>query len=146
MKKLFRNILCPIDFDDNSTVALQLACDLAEEPSAQIQLLHVVQPPVFVPEAGVALDAIPDEHSSRIKLQELATRYLDNKVPYKVFAKTGDPAHVILAAITELGVDSVVMATHGRKGVTRLLLGSVAERVVRESPRPVLTVRVTADA
>lgn len=142
MKKLFKNILCPVDFDDNSTALLELAGDLAEAPEAQIHLLHVVQPPVFVPEAGIALDVVPDEHSSRTKLEELAARHIGNKARYNVLAKTGDPAHVILGAINELGVDSVVMATHGRKGVTRLLLGSVAERVVRESPRPVLTLRV----
>jgi nucleotide-binding universal stress UspA family protein len=66
---------------------------------------------------------------------------------YEIHTKIdGDPAKAILRAADELKVDSVVMATHGRKGLGRLILGSVAERVVRESPRPVLTVRPTAES
>jgi len=64
---------------------------------------------------------------------------------YEIYTQIGgEPANAILKAVEELGVDSVVMPTHGRKGIGRLILGSVAERVVRESPRPVLTVRAAA--
>ena len=76
-------------------------------------------------------------------LNKIAHEHLDG-VGYEVYTKIGgEPASVILETIEKLGVDSVVMATHGRKGIGRLILGSVAERVVRESPCPVLTVRGT---
>ncbi len=62
-------------------------------------------------------------------------------IRFELVARKGEAVREILRAIADLGVDSVVIATHGRTGVGRLLLGSVAEKVVREAPCPVLTVR-----
>jgi nucleotide-binding universal stress UspA family protein len=81
------------------------------------------------------------EHDARARLAELARTHLEGKVRYEILTRTGDPARLAIAAAEQTGADSIVMATHGRKGVSHFLLGSVAERVVRESPRPVLTVR-----
>jgi nucleotide-binding universal stress UspA family protein len=140
MKKLFKKILCPIDFDEKSIEGLDEARNMTEEPDTTIYLLHVV-PFIATAEASVAVDYGMMERDAKAKLQDLARKHLEGKVRYEILTRTGDPAHTILNEIEGIGVDSVVMATHGRTGVKRFFLGSVAERVVRESPCPVLTVR-----
>jgi nucleotide-binding universal stress UspA family protein len=141
MTKLFKKILCPIAFDDNSIAALTLARDLTEGRDALIYLLHVV-PATTVPISPIPLEPFPQtEHDARAKLEEIARAHLEGKVYYQILSRTGDPARITIQVLEEVGADSIVMATHGRKGVSHFFLGSVAERVVRESPRPVLTVR-----
>jgi nucleotide-binding universal stress UspA family protein len=142
MKKLFQKILCPIDPDDELTTSLDVACTLAEGPDAVVCLLYVI-PVVLVAAPGV--NPLPiSESEARAELEKIAREHLAGKVRYEIYTQTGgEPAHAILKAVEDLGVDSVVMTTHGRQGIGRLILGSVAERVVRESPRPVLTVRAT---
>jgi universal stress protein A len=75
----------------------------------------------------------------RRKLEATALEALDAEVSYSTLTRVGDPIAEILRAEKELGIDLVVMATHGRKGVWRVALGSVAEKVVRSSTCPVLT-------
>ncbi len=140
--KLFKKILCPVDFDEKSVEGLNEARDLAGERDATIYLLHVV-PFIATGEASVAIDYGMMEGDAKAKLEDLAYKHLEGKVKYEILSKIGDPAHTILSEIERIGADSVVMATHGRTGVKRFFLGSVAERVVRESPCPVLTVRPT---
>jgi nucleotide-binding universal stress UspA family protein len=143
VKSLFKRIVCPIDFDANSITALKLARDLATDPEATLYLLHVV---------GVVLAGFPKqfhaypmtEHDARSRLQDIAREHLEGNVRYQVLTRTGDPASEILRAVREIGADSVVMPTHGRTGLDHFLLGSVGERVVRESTRPVLTIKVPA--
>ena len=140
MKNLFKKILCPIDFDENSIAALDAARDLAVDPGATVFVLHVVRLVL----AGFPKEIRPSqlsEQAAQARLQDIAREHLEGKVHYELFARTGDPASVILQSAEEFKVDSVVMATHGRMGLGHLFLGSVAERVVRESPRPVLTMR-----
>lgn len=144
MQKLFTKILCPISFDENSIAAVEVARELVQDKDAAIYLLHVVPTPP-VPATPIPMEPFPQtEHDARVKLQEVAQQHLEGKVKYEILARSGDPARVIIAAVEEVGADSIVMATHGRKGVSHFFLGSVAERVVRESPRPVLTVRAPA--
>jgi len=144
MTKLFKKILCPVAFDANSVAALNVARDLTEGSEATIYLLHVVPtPPILA--SPIALEPFPQtEHDARAKLQEIARDHLEGKVKYQIIARSGDPAKTTIAVAQEVGADSIVMATHGRKGAGHFFLGSVAERVVRESPRPVLTVRGSA--
>jgi nucleotide-binding universal stress UspA family protein len=144
MKRLFKNILCPVDFDDNSVAILKLAAELSEEADGTLWLLHVI--PVLVAEAGVPLEPFPiSEQDAKAKLEEIARDHLGEKARHQILVRVGDPARVILKVAEERNVDSIVMATHGRKGIGRLLLGSVAEQVVRGSTRPVLTVRPKPD-
>lgn len=140
MQKLFKKILCPIDFDENSIAALDLARDLAADGDATLYVLHVVR--LVMVGLPKEFHAYPrTEPEARARLHDIAREHLAGKVRYEQIAATGDPASEILRAVKELGVDSVVMATHGRTGLDHFFLGSVAERVVRESPRPVLTIR-----
>ena len=134
----FRKILCPVDFDPNSLLALRLATELAQERTATLHLLHVVAMP---PGPEVALPFGKMETTARTKLERLARQKVDGKVRYQVEVMMGDPGVEILQAAKRQGADLIVMATHGRKGLRHLVLGSVAEHVVREAPCPVLTVK-----
>jgi|SRR5208282_2374448 len=137
----FKRILCPVDFDQNSLEALRLAVELAQERTATLQLLHVVPLP---PGPEVALPFVRIEASARAKLERLARRKVNRKVPCEVAIMLGDPGVEVVQAAKRLRSDLIVMATHGRKGLRRLVLGSVAEHVVREAPCPVLTVKPKA--
>jgi len=139
--KFFKKILCPIDFDDNSIAALHYARDLAKEQDATLHVMHVVFVPVARP--GFPLQPYPvvSEEPSKLELRKIALEHLEGKVRYEIASRTGKPAETINQAAEDLGVDLIVMATHGRTGVTRLFLGSVAEHVLRASSQPVLTIR-----
>jgi nucleotide-binding universal stress UspA family protein len=139
-KPLFNRILCPVDFDGNSGAAIEVACEVAQGPEPVVYLLHVV--PTAPALAGVPLEPYPvTGHDVEVELKQMIAGQARGQVRFELRARKGNPAKEILRAIGELGVDSVVILTHGRKGIGRLLLGSVAEKVVRESPCPVLTVR-----
>ena len=137
----FRKILCPVDFDPNSLLALRLATELAQEHKATLHLLHVVAMP---PGPEVALPFGKMETTARTKLERLARQKVNGKVRYEVDVLMGDPGVEILQAAKRQGANLIVMATHGRKGLRHLVLGSVAEHVVREAPCPVLTVKPKA--
>jgi nucleotide-binding universal stress UspA family protein len=139
----FEKILCPVDFDQNSVVALRLAAELAQERKATLYLLHVVAMP---PGPEVALPFGQMEGAARAKLAQLAHRWIDDKTRYAIDVAMGDPSSEVLRVAKRKRVNLIVLATHGRKGLRRLVLGSVAERVVREAPCPVLTVKPTATA
>jgi universal stress protein A len=135
----FSKILCPVDFDQNSLGAVSVAADLARERNATLHLLHVL--PLAIKEA-FSFGEIESE--ARTKLERVGHQKLKAGTRYELLIVTGEPAIEILQAATRLGIDFIVMATHGRRGVGRLVLGSVAERVVREAACPVLTVKPKA--
>ena len=141
MAKFFKKILCPIDFDDNSIMALHYARDLAKEHGATLYVMHVVFIPMASP--GFPMEPYPvvSDEPSKVELQKIAREHLDGQVRYELVSRTGKPAETINQAAEDLGADLIVMATHGRRGMTRLFLGSVAEHVVRTLSRPVLTIR-----
>jgi nucleotide-binding universal stress UspA family protein len=143
VEHLFNKILCPVDLDDHSRAALETARGLAQEPDATIYLLHVVcVAPVI---GGVPIEPYAVTGSDvKAEIEQMLPPQAERGLNYQVLARKGNPAAEILRAIGELGVDSVVMATHGRKGIGRLVLGSVAAQVVRESPCPVLTLTAAA--
>lgn len=141
MGKFFKKILCPIDFDDNSIAALQYARDLAKENDGILYVMHVVFVPLASP--GFPTEPYPavSEEPSKVALENISREHLEGKVRYELATRTGKPADIINQAAEDLDVDLIVMATHGRRGVARFFLGSVAEQVVRSSNRPVLTIR-----
>jgi nucleotide-binding universal stress UspA family protein len=139
---IFRKILCPVDFDPNSVAALDLARDLARQNRASIFLFHVVPMPAEGPERGVVYREREDEAEKH--LERLARARLKGKVRYQISVVTGRPDRSVINAVRNTGADLVVMGTRGRKGLSRLLLGSVAERVAREARCPVLIVRPRA--
>ncbi|HTW88175.1 MAG TPA: universal stress protein [Candidatus Binataceae bacterium] len=136
----FKTILCPIDLGPNTDATLETAQRLAEESGAKLILFHVVPLPVEMvgqPLLVEPLSFAQDEARTRI---ELLAKRLGLKVAYEVVVVIGDPAREIVRAVGEHEADLVVMATHGRTGLSHLFLGSVAARVVRDSSVPVLTV------
>lgn len=146
MANIFSKILCPIDFERDSMDALELACALAKQNSATVCLLTVIAVPAMAATALPPVPIFPDpeyEAETRRRLETLARNKLAG-VPYEVFVASGHAAPEILNLAAERSIDLIVMGTHGRTGVKHLLLGSVAERVVRESPVPVLTIHPKA--
>ena len=140
----FRNILCPIDFEKNSIAALEIACELAEERGATIHLLHVARVPSQDMNVPLPFDADPRwERAARARLEQVAREQLQG-VRYKVHVISGTPDDDVVRMAHDLNAELVVMATHGRKGLSHFVLGSVAERVMREVDCPVLTVRTKA--
>ena len=146
MIQLFRKILCPIDFSDHSLAALDVALKVTQQNDAKLYLLNVA--PVPAGAAGfqpVPLDAYPfHEKDRQEELAKLGRERIPAVVRYETLVISGDPAERVLETARALAADLIVMGTHGHRGLGRLVLGSVAERVVRESPLPVLTVRATA--
>ena len=143
MAAQFRKILCPVDFDDNSMEALDTAANLARESNGTVFVLHVV--PMVIEPTGmpVYMDLYKgQEEAAQAKLLEVAHKKLGG-IKYELLIHSGEPAGSILNAERKIDADVVVMATHGRRGFKRFLLGSIAEVVLRESTCPVLTVRCT---
>jgi len=134
-----RTILHPTDFSDRSGYALHLASALARDYQARLVLLHVLARPVI----GYGEGVVPPEPEV---IREEAKEQLDRLAAPGAGVVTdrrlaeGEPAEVILHFARETPADLIVMGTHGRTGLGRLLMGSVAEHVVRKAPCPVLTV------
>jgi nucleotide-binding universal stress UspA family protein len=139
------NILVPIDFSPHSEQALDYAIDLAGKLGATVHVLNVVPIPALgVPELGAALTSnVIDQivRDNQAALEKIVLARTGKAKLGDPLLRTGDARDVILHVAEEIRADLIVMATHGRRGVARALLGSVAEMVVRTSPVPVLTVR-----
>ena len=144
MEQLFGKILCPVDFDDNSMVALDLACRVAVKNEAALCLMHAAPYPVAAGEIGpLPSESLPVwERDAQVKLERIRRERIPSSVRCEIATRSGLPVEAIIRAETELNFDLVVMATHGRSrsAVGHFFLGSVAEQVVRESLCPVLVV------
>ena len=144
MPNLFSRILVPHDFSDAAGHALRVAVALARQHRGRLTILHVV-PPYPVSGFPEPVTAVATEErilaGTRRSLEELARRQVRGREapPVRTHVVTGDPYTRIVAAAENATV--VVMATQGRTGLSHLLIGSVTEKVVRHSPRPVLTMR-----
>lgn len=144
--KTMRMLLAPVDFSEPSLEALQEAVALAARQDAEVVLLHVV-PESDVPVRHVLLiSGFPNVHDEIRKgvqrhLEEVRKEAVPSDVRSRLLVTEGMPSAQITGEAAELGVDMIVMATHGYGGFKRFLLGSTAERVVRTAACPVLVVR-----
>lgn len=147
-----KTIAVPLDFGAPSRKALGYARAFAEQFGASLHLLHVVSVPWVAGAFAATPSDVPVEEPAGAMVQELiddANRQLREALPeaeirafgVRTFVQVGDPREVILEHAARERIDLIVMGTHGRTGTAHLLLGSVTERVVREAPCPVLTVR-----
>jgi nucleotide-binding universal stress UspA family protein len=140
-----RHILVPVDFSPHAEQALDYAVALASKLDATVHVLNVIGIPTLgVPELGVALtSSVIDQivKDNQEALEKLVSARKGQAKLAEPQLKTGDARDIILHAAEELGADLIVMGTHGRRGLSRALLGSVAEMIVRTAPVPVLTVR-----
>jgi len=136
-----KTILCPTDFSDAADAAFHLACSLARDHGSRIELLHVVTPVTVAYTEGVMLpptEDIKDELWAKLD----TIKPTDVAIDVGRHMVEGEPATEILRLARETNSDMIVMGTHGRRGLTRLLMGSVAEEVVRKAACPVLSVKV----
>src|SRR6187402_1452702 len=139
----FERILVATDFSDSSRQALEYAICIAEKFGSELILVHSWEPPNYSYAAGLYLpvDMIaPIERAAIAHLEEATTELKQRFPAAKSLLRAGAPWEELLAAASEVKADLIVMGTHGRRGLERALLGSVAEKVVRLSPIPVLTV------
>ena len=140
MSTQFRRILVPHDFSESADAALELAADLAAAQGARLDVLHVVEPFHPPPEVVTWLRESQEIGPQLKRLEQLvAARLGRRRVTFQCKVVVGYPVNAILEAARD--ADLIVMATQGRTGIPHLLIGSVAERVVRHATKPVLTVR-----
>lgn len=133
-----KRILCPVDFSPESASALALATIFARDTGAEIVLLHVVEP---LPAYGDVMSFAPlepDCAGPRSKLEAIA---VDPALKVRRSVLVGFPADTILGQARSEHADLIVMGTHGHTGLTHLLMGSVAESIVRNAPCAVLTIK-----
>jgi len=143
---MFGRILIPTDFSHTSDAALDYGCELARRFGAQLYLLHVIEETPLGGNGGESwLANVPGIRDRLVRdaQQRLAHRLTELAASVAVQGEVifGRPAETIVDYAAEQHVDVIVMGTHGRTGVAHLLLGSVAEKVMRLTPCPVLTVR-----
>lgn len=139
----FKHILLPTDFEPATAGALDVAVGLAKTFGAKLTLLHVWEIPIYpYMEFMLNSEMIASVEARAAKRLETVLESIKKEVPSAdSLLKTGLPWTGVLDAIGDTKADLVVMGTHGRRGVSHVVLGSVAEKVVRLSPVPVLTVR-----
>jgi nucleotide-binding universal stress UspA family protein len=138
-------ILFPTDFSTMGQAALELATSLARERDAKLVIVHVEEPPMAYG-GGELYYGI--EEPNREQLQKMLSEVLptDPAVGYEHRLVIGSPATAIVYLAERENVAMIVMPTHGRTGLTRVLMGSVAEEVVRKAKCPVLTVKAAPAA
>jgi nucleotide-binding universal stress UspA family protein len=151
--RTFKNILVPTDFSEPAEQATEMAISLASKFDAKLTLLHVHSIPttygygagLYWPVDDLAREAQKALDNALGKVHERYARVdavLETSRAVDAVLETGNASERILAVAKERAADLIVMGTHGRRGLTHIFLGSVAEKVVRRSPVPVLTVGV----
>ncbi len=146
-------ILVPVDLTVGSRAIIDYALQIARPFNASIELMHAWEPPQYVaPDLLVsapgwnpqslektALDAARKELESLLSQMEAPPQSLSQRL------EVGEPGAAILRVAEEGGFDLIIMGTHGRRGLPRLLLGSVAQKVIARAPCPVLTLHVSEE-
>jgi len=140
-------ILAPCDFSESSPIALGHAASLATQFGATLVLLHVIEPvqPGFLTEGTLSRQeqGLLRERAGQ-KLAEFAKTHAGQAKLGRMLVKSGRPWEAIVEVAEKIACDVIVMGTHGYSGLKHAVIGSVAERVVRFAPCPVLTVRLGA--
>lgn len=141
---MFKKILCPVDFSQFSQEVVDYAVDLAIKYGAELHIMHVIPNMTYftpyesflTPENLVAIEKhIQDQVENDFE------KVLKQNVPAKKVIRTGVPFVEIIDYAKSESIDLIVMGTHGRSGIEHILIGNVAEKVVRKSPCPVMTIR-----
>jgi universal stress protein A len=159
----FKRILCPVDLSGFSLDALKLAVKIAESSGATLDILHVIHNPfdemymTAITETDPALMEMyanepqrrarilrATEEHSEVLLKQFCHEVVQLYPKVRYHVRKGDPFEAILDGAEDFMTDLIVLATHGRTGVKRLVIGNVAEKIVRHAPCPVLTVKPNA--
>lgn len=128
-------ILCPTDYSDASAKAVRYAVELARRVDAQVRFLHIRE------KDGYASDAPDDEGSMPESFSQMLMAETKNGLQLHVKEAGGEPKEAIIAQAEQWGADLIVMGSHGRSGLARLMMGSVAEAVYRSASIPVLLIK-----
>jgi nucleotide-binding universal stress UspA family protein len=156
----FKRILCPVDLSTFSLEAVKLGVEVAENSNASLYLLHVIDNPfdelymtpitgtdpaslgLYSREPGKRAEIMEStiDHS-KVLLKQFCHECVEHLPKVRYIIATGDPFEKIIDAAEDEKIDLIVIATHGRTGIRRLVIGNVAEKVVRHAPCPVLTVK-----
>lgn len=147
------HLMVATDFSACSNAALDHAIHLAEKMTARLTLLHIFESPFFYP-TETPLGAYPEvyqwlqdfKQEEVKKLDALRDKIRKEGLPVEAIFKEGVPSVEIIQTAKAVGADLIVMGTHGRRGLSHIVMGSVAERVAREAPCPVFIVREKKDA
>jgi universal stress protein A len=148
MTPTIKRILLPTDFSQSSEWAVEYASSLAASLGARVHLIHVIEDElrtpgiydVYVPESPERRER--EYQRARGKLLAITDRLAATKIPSTAEVRTGAAVEGIVSAAVDYGADLIVMSTHGRTGVQHLLMGSVAEEVIRRARCPVFAVRL----
>lgn len=135
-----KTIVVPVDFSDDSLAAVDKALDIASNPS-DVHAVHVI-PELNVSEAGVIWQEIDNTTRSEHAFEKLRRQLSDEKyAPVHIHIEVGNPGYRVADFAKRISADLIVMPSHGRTGLSHMLIGSVAERIVRLSHCPVLVLR-----
>lgn len=142
----FRIIVVTTDFSDYSMRALPYAVDLAAKYDARLKVVFVNEPSLHVSDVawvGVDERTVDNDHmrEARRHLEKIVLEYVPTDVPADAEILSGNAVEEIIRYSTDVNADLIVMATHGRSGVSHMLMGSTAEHVVRKAHCPVLTLK-----
>ena len=135
-----RKILLPTDFSEHSQPAFEFACALARDYAAELLILHVLPPAFIAGPNGMAVTA-PSDEADRAREQLEAIQPANGNIVVGRRLVEGAPVEEILKVADSAKADLIVMGTHGLSGLRRVLMGSVAEGVMRRAPCPVVTVK-----
>jgi len=142
---VLKKILCPVDHSECSYLALKYAISLALKDEAKLYLMHVIDTRLYDTEiykfSPYKLNEI-DMNKIRENLMKSLPEGTTDVLEVETIVVKGVPFNEIINAASEIGADLVVIGTHGRTGLSHVVMGSVAEKVVRKAPCPVLTVRM----
>ena len=142
-----KTMLVPTDFSEPSRDALRYACKLADACGASLEVFHAIETPYFTGGYMEMYASPPDfmeklEQAARAEMEKSLTPEQVARYRVTFTLRLGTPAHEILNYVrTRPEIDLIVMATHGRGSVARLMMGSVTDKIVRAAPCPVLTIR-----
>jgi nucleotide-binding universal stress UspA family protein len=146
--KDFQTILFATDFSESSDFAFQYALSLARKFEARLLILHVISEPVdlrgfYVPH--LSFEKLEEEISAGAQkmMEKFCREHVRDYQNFETFIVPGIPYHEIISKAVEESADLIVMGTHGRAGLDHMLFGSTAEKVVRKSQIPVMTIRIS---
>ena len=149
--KPFEKILVAIDFSENSDYAFDYALTLAQQFNAELTILHVINEPVdlrgfYVPHISFEQLEREIESGATSMMEKFCQEKMKDFKNYQTGIVTGIPHEEIIRKAQDTGSSLIVIGTHGRTGLDHLIFGSTAERVVRGSFCPVLTIRLSAES
>lgn len=132
-------VIVPVDFSDRAFRAAEVARELVSEPE-QVTVVHVL-PPLTPLDPGIVWEPWNEQMRLQHARESLEKHLPESLKGAKITISIGDPARTVTTFAEETGAELIVLSSHGRTGAARLLIGSVAERIVRHAPCPVLVLR-----